>query len=261
MIALFVLIVLSLYVYCRLGFRIAQLGGKVRPEQLGIADLFLGSVFISWFGALVVMAFGRQMSRVLHTRDVIQSASIEVLIVCLICFLLRLRKVDLVELFGLRRVAFAKIPGLAILLLLAAYPLIFAAAYATEQFAGAGKEPQEMVRFFVDSTSKGDVRAAAVTVIMGAFIAPICEEFLFRGYIYGIIKRYLGITAGVVANAAMFAAVHMNKGALLPLFVLAVCFTLVYETTGSLLVSMTMHSLFNLASFFLLAAAARYGLS
>ncbi len=245
----------SFMVYGRLGSRIARLGGKVRADMLGMADLFLGSVFLCWFGALIFMTFGRDAPRVVQTRDIIQSATIEVLTVCLICFFLRLRRVDLPRLFGLREVAPARIPVMAVGFLLAAYPLILVSALLTERFAGA-KDRQEIVQFFLDAASKGDLRAAAATVVMGAVVAPVCEEFLFRGYIYGITKRYLGIPAGVIANAALFAAVHMNRAALLPLFVLAVCFTLVYEATGSILVSMTMHSLFNLTTFLLLSLMA-----
>ena len=53
---------------------------------------------------------------------------------------------------------------------------------------------------------------------------------------------------GVFFNAALFAAIHVNLPAFAPLFVLAVCLTLAYEWTGSIWVSMCMHSLFNLAT-------------
>ena len=62
------------------------------------------------------------------------------------------------------------------------------------------------------------------------------------------------MSAGILVNSALFAAIHLNSASLFPLFVLAVCFTLVYEATGSILVSMTMHSLFNLTTFLLLTA-------
>jgi len=80
---------------------------------------------------------------------------------------------------------------MAILLLLAAYPLIGAAAILSEQIYGLKGEQQEIVKFFLDSSSKGDLWAAGATVIMGAVIAPVAEEIIFRGYIYGIAKRYL----------------------------------------------------------------------
>ena len=55
-------------------------------------------------------------------------------------------------------------------------------------------------------------------------------------------------------NALLFGAVHVAPCRVLgPLFVLGGCFTLAYEWSGSILVSMTMHALFN---FFSLSALA-----
>ena len=46
---------------------------------------------------------------------------------------------------------------------------------------------------------------------------------------------------------------HVHLPSLLPLFVLGGCFTLAYEWSGSILVSMTMHALFNFLSLSALA--------
>ncbi len=53
----------------------------------------------------------------------------------------------------------------------------------------------------------------------------------------------------MIGNAALFAAIHLNTASLLPLFVLALCLTLAYEATGSLLIPMVMHSCFNSITF------------
>jgi membrane protease YdiL (CAAX protease family) len=58
---------------------------------------------------------------------------------------------------------------------------------------------------------------------------------------------------GVLLNSLLFGAVHAHLPSLFPLFVLGGCFTLAYEWSGSILVSMTMHALFN---FFSLSALA-----
>ena len=54
-----------------------------------------------------------------------------------------------------------------------------------------------------------------------------------------------GVPAGILINAALFAGIHLNAPSFAGLFVLAVCLTLAYEWTGSLLVPMAMHALFN----------------
>ena len=58
---------------------------------------------------------------------------------------------------------------------------------------------------------------------------------------------------GLVLNSLLFAAVHAHLPSFAPLFVLGSCFTIAYEWSGTILVSMTMHALFNAASLTVLA--------
>jgi membrane protease YdiL (CAAX protease family) len=51
----------------------------------------------------------------------------------------------------------------------------------------------------------------------------------------------------------LFAAAHTHLPSFAPLFVLGTCFTIAYEWSGSILVAMTMHSLFNSVSLTVLA--------
>ncbi len=248
--ALAVLAGLAVYVW--LGRRIAARGGKVASDKLGTPDLLMGWALVNWFGLLMTASARRPRPHAVHTRDVIHSALMETLLVAVICGFLRYRGIRLREFFGLRRTPPGKTLGLAILFLFAAYPLIDLASLPF----GKGR-PQEIVQFFLETLLQPDRRPVIITLTMGVLIAPVAEELIFRGYIYPIVKRYLGIVAGVAVNSALFAAIHMDKQALLPLFTLAVCFSLVYEATGSLLVSATMHSLFNLNTFLALAAMAR----
>src|SRR5204863_350438 len=82
-------------------------------------------------------------------------------------------------------------------------------------------------------------------IVFAVAIAPVVEEFLFRFSIYGVLKRYFGRLLGVAFSALLFAAAHAHLPSLAPLFVLGSCFAIAYEWSGSILISMTMHSLFN----------------
>ena len=82
-------------------------------------------------------------------------------------------------------------------------------------------------------------------IVLAVVVAPISEEFIFRFFIYGVVRRYFGIAVGLVFNALLFAAAHTHLPSAAPLFVLGACFTLAYEWSGSILVSMGMHALFN----------------
>src|SRR3712207_3469702 len=82
-------------------------------------------------------------------------------------------------------------------------------------------------------------------IILAVAIAPLVEEFVFRFFLYGVVRRYLGRFVGLISNAALFAVVHGHVPSALPLFVLGACFTIAYEWSGSIVVAMTMHALFN----------------
>src|SRR5947199_8232941 len=82
-------------------------------------------------------------------------------------------------------------------------------------------------------------------IVFAVAIAPVVEEFLFRFFIFGVLKRYFVCLLCVAFSALLFAAAHAHLPSFVPLFVLGSCFAIAYECSGSFLISMTMHSLFN----------------
>jgi membrane protease YdiL (CAAX protease family) len=82
-------------------------------------------------------------------------------------------------------------------------------------------------------------------IVLAVSLAPLAEEFIFRFFMYGVMRRYFGRVLGIVASALLFAAVHAHWPSFAPLFVLGSCFAIAYEWSGSILVPMIMHALFN----------------
>ena len=82
-------------------------------------------------------------------------------------------------------------------------------------------------------------------VVVACVGAPLAEEVIFRGYIYGVAKRFAGIPLAVVFSGLLFGAVHMNLAALLPLTILGIILALAYEYTGSLWGPIAIHFCFN----------------
>lgn len=154
------------------------------------------------------------------------------------------RRIDWKECFGLRALGPFGVATRAVLLLALAIPLVTGALIVSHLWLGAGgsDDEQEIVRFFAGSKSTGAKLAVALSAMV---LAPVQEEFVFRGYIYPALKRYVGPFLGLVFNAALFAGIHLHAPSFAGLFVLAVCLTLAYEWTGSLLAPMAMHALFN----------------
>jgi membrane protease YdiL (CAAX protease family) len=92
-------------------------------------------------------------------------------------------------------------------------------------------------------------------VILGGvtiLLAPVGEELLFRGIIYPWIKQLGFRHLALWLTSILFAAVHANLVIFLPLFVLAIILTLLYEHTNNLLAPITAHALFNAMNFAML---------
>jgi membrane protease YdiL (CAAX protease family) len=101
---------------------------------------------------------------------------------------------------------------------------------------------QAIVEVFLKTRSSS---LLTLLVIFAVVVAPVFEEFIFRGFAYPVLKQQLGTGRALLIVSAAFALNHLHGPSLLPLFVLALGLGLAYELTGSLVASMTMHALFN----------------
>ncbi|HXV19228.1 MAG TPA: CPBP family intramembrane glutamic endopeptidase, partial [Candidatus Omnitrophota bacterium] len=79
-----------------------------------------------------------------------------------------------------------------------------------------------------------------------AILGPIIEEVFFRGFAYTAFRRKWGVVRGMLASSAVFALMHMNLIAFFPIFVLGIFLAYLFEKTGSLVPSMTVHMVHNL---------------
>ncbi len=80
-------------------------------------------------------------------------------------------------------------------------------------------------------------------------LAPVAEEMLFRGILYPAVKQLGFPRLALWGSALLFAAVHMNAVTFVPLTVLAVVLTALYERTDNLLAPIIAHALFNALNF------------
>jgi len=240
--------------YVRLVLRLNSEGGRVQAQGFVLADLLMGLVLASYFGMLVVVNWPahRAVPSQIKIEQVLPGQLMLLLIALGVAGFLIYRGANLVALLGLKAVPPRRVAIDAIMLLAGAIPIIFVVNFFIVYGLSQRGEEQQLVQLFRDEVRRGHYSGIATIVISGAVIAPCIEEFLFRGFFYGIFKRHFGALAGAVANAALFAAFHMNPASLVPLFILALCLTIAYEWSGSLFVPITMHALFNLANLGLL---------
>jgi hypothetical protein len=91
----------------------------------------------------------------------------------------------------------------------------------------------------------------------GITLAPLLEELFFRGLLYPLLRRWLGLFTAVMLTAAAFAAIHGAQlgyawAPVLSIFVVGVVLTVVRIRTGSVAASFLTHTGYNLALFGLL---------
>jgi hypothetical protein len=80
--------------------------------------------------------------------------------------------------------------------------------------------------------------------ILAVVAAPIFEEFIFRGLIFGGLRRTQGLTVSLLASAAIFALVH-PPFSVIPVFGLGIATALVYERTRMLIGPIAVHAVYN----------------
>jgi ABC-2 type transport system permease protein len=82
--------------------------------------------------------------------------------------------------------------------------------------------------------------------LLAVVAAPIFEEFIFRGLIFGGLRRSLGALPAIAASAAVFAIVHPPVS-MIPVFVLGLCAAFAFDRTKLLLAPMIAHGIYNAA--------------
>jgi len=89
--------------------------------------------------------------------------------------------------------------------------------------------------------------------IIASIFGPLVEEIFFRGVMYNAIKRKIGVFWGIVITSVLFSFLHTHAleyflVGFIPIVVLGVVLAYLYEKTGSLIPSFTLHVLNNLGS-------------
>jgi membrane protease YdiL (CAAX protease family) len=234
---------------------IRQIGVRNAPSSdesartFGLPEAIVAAVLISLL-LLNVIASSSRPAIQLSTRDLAANLALTIVVVLILVGFLQLRGFDLDSLGGLSKFGAVRAVSTGAVLLFFSYPLIIVADAIMQRVLGSGSSRQGIVELFNGSRT---IEQRILIIILAVAIAPLAEEFVFRFFLYGVLRRYFGRMVGLTFNALLFAAVHAHLPSFAPLFVLGSCFTLAYEWSGSILVSMTMHSLFNSLTLIFLA--------
>lgn len=230
---------------------VASPGIDAAPEKtFGLPEAFLATGLVLFLLMNVTVSFRQRSPVQLGSHDLIVNFLFSLLIVFFVAAFLKFRGIDIDSLGGFSRTTLKRVLSTAVVLLFAATPLILLAEALTQDAFGSGSSKQEIVDLF---NTSGTIGQRVMIIVLAVVVAPISEEFIFRFFIYGVVRRYFGIAVGLVFNSLLFAAAHIHLPSAVPLFVLGSCFTLAYEWSGSILVCMAMHALFNSVQLIFLA--------
>lgn len=134
-------------------------------------------------------------------------------------------------------------------LFLLALGLQYVTAYVTS-FVGAVRP--DWMRAYQDlmNSVSFDETVSPVMAFYACLIAPVSEEFIFRGVTLGYAKKALPAAAAIGLQAVLFGIFHMNMiqgiyAGLVGLFLGYLC-----ETGGSVLIAMLFHAFFNFCGTF-----------
>jgi uncharacterized protein len=146
--------------------------------------------------------------------------------------------------FGLRETRFWPALGY----IVGAY-VVFIAAAAAWSAALDLHETDDVV----DQLGAGASTVALIAVtILVCVVAPVAEEFFFRGYFFGALRNWRGLWPAAVITGLVFGGIHVGSapvGFLVPLAFFGFLLCLIYDRTRSLYPCMALHCLNNSIAF------------
>ena len=85
-----------------------------------------------------------------------------------------------------------------------------------------------------------------LAIIVVSVMAPLAEETIFRGFIYGWLARVLPVGFAIVISGAIFGALHGVLLLFIPLWAVGIVLAGMYRASNSLWPGAAVHALFNL---------------
>ncbi len=157
------------------------------------------------------------------------------------------RGLNPVQLFGLKRQPLWAVPAWALLWIVPGTMLIglinlLTMPHLLKWLGQSEASPQMMIQALQQSP---DDLVKVLTYLTVAVGAPLMEELIFRGFLYGVAKRFTHWSYAAIGSSLFFAVVHGNVMSFLPLTLLGLLFAAAYEQTKNLLVPVVMHAVFN----------------
>lgn len=245
-IGILILFVFALLFYGRLALRAAK-KNQLGFQAFNIIDGIVAALLSIWLISVIYTSFGQE--DVITLSLILENCILYICLISGLVGLLWFRSLAPFDLFGLRPTHPFKVIATAFLWLAATYPLIMISQAVVQVLFQAADDAQPIVTYFLEHPGW---RERTAIISMAVIVAPIAEEFLFRGYIYGVLRRYAGQIPAMILSSVLFAAMHLHLPSMLGLTILACILCRLYERTGSLWSNIVVHSSFNAISIIML---------
>lgn len=89
------------------------------------------------------------------------------------------------------------------------------------------------------------VYSAVFNLILGGLIAPILEEFIFRGVIFSRFSKKFGLIIGILLTSFIFAIAHVKMN-MIGAFIFSVITCILFKKYNNVLVNIAMHFMENI---------------
>lgn len=92
-----------------------------------------------------------------------------------------------------------------------------------------------------------------LNIFLAGILAPLVEEILFRGVIFGSLQTYFGKWTAAVISSIIFAGLHFQLYGLIPRFILGMALVYLFDKYKSLYPSIALHAVNNMVAILLSA--------
>lgn len=105
--------------------------------------------------------------------------------------------------------------------------------------------PEALMSSYLSSVGTAASGSTLMILLTVVIVAPIAEELLYRGAIYGTLKKASRPIAAVAVSAAIFGLMHQDPLWMIYTFIVGLALTLVLNVYDTLYAAILMHVAFN----------------
>ncbi|MEM7395216.1 MAG: CPBP family intramembrane glutamic endopeptidase, partial [Verrucomicrobiota bacterium] len=176
---------------------------------------------------------------------IISSLSIQILPLVCIVLMMKRKGLTLKTAFGIDREnvgGHARLAGVYYLAVLPFMLLSVTTYQAIMQRLGQEPQTQDVVELLAQTDSRF---LLIYLMVFAVFVAPIVEELLFRGVVFPLLAKRIGVMPAIWMVSLLFGFVHQEIHTVIPLTLLSVAMCIAYIKTRSLLAPMLIHFISN----------------